>query len=243
MTYKISYNMAIELLKSYLEKIYKLDKHKGTSPIKLQQLYELNEELRKLVEQLKEDGHDTDLLIRRMKEELEPKYHYDKLVVNVDGAARGNNDTEVPNISGIAFIIHGDSQQLYRGAKFLGNEIALPHLRNEDLSKEPERAIATNNTAEYVALIEALEYMLENGLNAKEIEIFSDSRMVVTQVNMISTTKAPHLVRLRDCAQQLLDEFDNVTLVHVPREQNAAADELVNELLDKIEQEMDEQVV
>lgn len=243
MTYKINYNMAIELLKSYLEKIYALNKNKGTSPIKLQQLYELNEELRKLVEQLQEDGHNTDLIIRGIKEKLEQKYSYEKLVVYVDGAARGNNDPTIPNISGIAFAIFGDSQLLHKGAKYLGSEIELPYLRHEDLSKEPERALATNNTAEYVALIEALEYMLENGLNAKQIEILSDSRMVVTQINMISTTKAAHLIRLRDCAQQLLSEFENITLTHVSREHNALADSLVNELLDSYEQDSNEQVV
>jgi ribonuclease HI len=243
MNYKISYEMAIELLRSYLEKLYALDKNKGTSPIKLQQLYELNEELRELVEQLKEDGHNTDLIIRGIKEKLEQKYSYNKLVVYVDGAARGNNDPNIPNISGIAFAVFGDSQILHKGAKYLGSDIELPKLRHEDPAKLPMKALATNNTAEYVALIEALEYMLEHGLTAKHVEIFSDSRMVVTQVNMISTTKAPHLIRLRDCAQQLLDEFDNVTLTHVPREQNALADELVNELLDKIEAQGEQQVV
>lgn len=235
MSYQVSYDMAIEILTRYMEKIYALDKHRGTSPIKLQNLYELNEELRKLVEQLQADGHNTDLIIRGIKEKLEQKYEYDKLVVYVDGAARGNNDPHIPNISGIGYAIFGDSQLLYKGAKYLGSEIALPYLRQQDTSQPPDMSLATNNTAEYVALIEALEYMLEHGLNAKEIQIFSDSRMVVTQVNMISTTKAPHLIRLRDCAQQLLEEFDNVVLTHVPREQNALADELVNDLLDSRE--------
>jgi ribonuclease HI len=234
MNYKVSYNMAVELLKIYLEKIYQLDKYKG-NVIKLQQLYELNEELRKLIEQLKEDGHNTDLIVREIKEKLEPKYNYQRLVVNVDGAARGNNDTSRPNVSGISFVIYGDSQLLHKGAKYLGSSIQLPRLRHEDPKLELERADATNNTAEYVALIEALEYLLANGLNAKDIDIFSDSRMVVTQVNRISTTKAPHLIRLRDCALELLEEFDNINLIHVPREENAEADALVNELLDNME--------
>lgn len=226
--------MAIELLKSYLEKIYVLNKNRGTSPDKLQKMYELNEELRKLVKQLQEDGHNTDVIIREIKEKLEHKYDYHNIVVYVDGAARGNNNPDIPNISGVAFAIFGDSQLLYKGAKYLGSEIDLPKLRHEEPDKEIEKALATNNTVEYIALIEALEYMLENGLNAKQIEIFSDSRMVVTQVNMISTTKAPHLIRLRDCAQQLLEEFDNVVLTHVSREHNALADGLINELLDSM---------
>lgn len=241
--YKISYDMAIELLRSYLEKIYILNKHKGTSPIKLQQLYELNEELRKLVEQLQADGHNTDLIIRGIKEKLEPKYAYNKLVVYVDGAARGNNDRDIANISGIAYAIFGDSQLLYKGAKFLGSEINLPKLKNEDFAAAPKTCPATNNTTEYVALIEALEYLLEHGLNASHIEIISDSRMVVTQVNRVSATKAPHLIRLRDCAMQLLEEFDNVTLTHVERQYNALADSLVNELLDNIEQENERKAI
>lgn len=235
MNYKVSYNMAVELLKIYIEKIYQLEKFKGNI-IKLQQLYELNEELRKLVEQLKEDGHNPDLIIREIKEKLEPKYKYERLIVNVDGAARGNNDTSKPNVSGISFLIRGDSQLLHKGAKYLGSSIQLPRLRHEDPDKHIAESEATNNTAEYVALIEALEYLLENGLNAKQIDIFSDSRMVVTQVNRISTTKAPHLVRLRDCALELLEEFDNINLIHVPREENAEADALVNEMLDSIEE-------
>jgi ribonuclease HI len=234
MNYKVSYNMAVELLRVYMEKIYQLDKFKGNI-IKLQQLYELNEELRKLIEQLKEDGHDTDLLIREIKEKLEPKYNYQRLVVNVDGAARGNNDTTRPNVSGISYIVRGDSQLLHKGAKYLGSSIQLPRLQHEDPEKHIAEAEATNNTAEYVALIEALEYLLANGLNAKHIDVFSDSRMVVTQVNRISTTKAPHLIRLRDCALELLEEFDSINLIHVPREENAEADELVNELLDSME--------
>jgi len=235
MDYKISYDMAIELLRSYLEKIYLLDKHRGTSPIKVQQLYDLNSELRSLIQQLQEDGHNTDEIIRTLKEKLEKKYTYQKLNVYVDGAARGNNDPSIPNISGIGFVVIGDSQMLYKGSRYLGSEIILPHLRHQSPETPNEVAAATNNTAEYIALIEALEYLLANELTASQIEIFSDSTMVVQQVTMTSTTKAPHLIRLRCCAQQLLDEFDNIVLTHIPREYNTVADGLVNELLDQHE--------
>lgn len=243
MEYKISYNMAVELLRSYLEKMYRLEKHKGTAPIKAKHLCELEEGLGSLINQLKEDGYNTDELIRTLKEGLEQKYVYNKLIVNVDGAARGNNDVSIPNISGAGFIIYGDCQKLFKGARYLGSEIELPRLKHEDLTAPPVMTLATNNTAEYIALIEALEYMLEQGLTAKQIEIYSDSRMVVTQVNMIATTKAPHLICLRDCAQQLLSEFDNVTLTHVPREDNEEADRLVNELLDELEQNEGEKII
>lgn len=233
--------MALELIEKYLHKIYQLNKNKGTSPIKVQQLYELNEELRKLIEQLEADGHNTDLIVRKMKEKLEKQYSYDKLLVYVDGAARNNNDVNLPNASGIAFIIYGDSQLIHKEAKYLGSTVNLPRLRNEDLSEELVTVPATGNTVEYIALIEALEYLLANELNAKEIEVFSDSRMVVTQVNMEARTRATHLIRLRDCTQQLLEDFENMSLIRVPREQNTLADALVNEMLDEVELESQNQ--
>lgn len=234
MEYTISYEMATELIHRYLEKIYILNKHKGTSIVKVQQLYNLNKDLKKLVEQLADSGHNTDLMLRNIKEELEKKYLYEKLSVYIDGAARGNNDVDQPNQSAIGFAVFGDSQMLDEKAVYLGNEVTLPRLKNEASDMPAITTEATNNTAEYLALVEVLEHMLAHGLNANHIEIFSDSRMVVTQVNMISTTKAPHLVRLRDCVHQLLDEFDNITLTFIPREQNTYVDSLINGLLDEV---------
>lgn len=235
--YKITHEMAVELIHRYLEKIYILNKHKGTSAVKVQQLYSLNEDLKQLVKQLDNAGHDSNQIIRGIKEELEKKYLYDKLSVYIDGAARGNNNTEQANDSAIGFAVFGDSQLLEEKAVYLGSEVTLPRLKNEPSDNPAIKTSATNNTAEYLALIEVLEYMLKEGLNANHIEIFSDSRMVVTQVNMVSTTKAPHLIRLRDCAHQLLDEFDNISLTFIPREENAYVDALINKLLDEVEAE------
>ncbi|MDK2600515.1 ribonuclease HI family protein [Bacillus stercoris] len=237
MEYKINYNMAVELIRNYLEKIYKLNETKETSPVKIQHLYELNEELRKLVEQLKTDGHNVDLIIRKIKEEIEPKYRYDKLIVYIDGSARGNHDTSIPNESASGFIIFGDSQEIHREAKYLGSEINLPYLKGEDTSLPPAKSLATNNTAEYVALIEALEYMLRNDLTAKQIKIYTDSNAVCTQVNMNCSTKTAHLIRLRDCARELIEQFDNIKIVRIPREENNLADALVNEFLDNMKED------
>jgi ribonuclease HI len=235
MEYTISHEMAIELIHRYLEKIYILNKHKGTSIVKIQQLYNLNEDLRKLINQIDDSGYDTTKIIREIKEQLEKKYVYNKLSVYIDGAARGNNDTEQNNESAIGFAIFGDSQLLHEKSIYLGSKVKLPRLKNEPSNTTSTNAQATNNTVEYLALIEVLEYMMANGMNANHIEIFSDSRMVVTQINMISTTKAPHLVRLRDCAHQLLNEFDNITLTFIPREQNTYVDALINKCLDEAE--------
>lgn len=241
--YTITYEMAVELLHRYLEKIYILNKHKGKSVVKVQQLYDLNQDLKRLMAQLEADGHNAGLIVRSIKESLEKKYCYEKLSVYVDGAARGNNDRELANDSAVGFMIYGDSQVLTQQGTYLGAEVTLPRLKNEPSDMEPITAPATNNTCEYLALISALEYMLEQGLNANHIEIFSDSRMAVTQVNLISTTKAPHLIRLRDCVHELMDEFENITLTFIPREQNASVDALVNQILDEEEAKNERKII
>lgn len=229
--------MTLELLYRYLEKIYMLDKHKGKSSVKVQQLYTLNKDLKELVEQLKQNDHNTDVIIRNIKEQLEQRFRYDSIQVYVDGAARGNNDPSIPNISGIAFAIYGDSQKLYEAAVYLGSHASLPILRNEPSDLELPAIEATNNVAEYIALIHSIEYLVSQKLYANHIQIYSDSNIVVNQVNMTSTTRAEHLIRLRNCAQELIDEFENITLTHIPREQNDYVDGLVNQLLDEIEEQ------
>lgn len=242
MKYQISYKMAVELLHRYLEKIYALDRHKSTSVVKVQKMYDLNAELAELTSQLKNDGHKVDEIIREIKQSLETKYRYTNMEVYIDGAARGNDNVNVPNMSGLAFAVYGDSQLLYENAIYLGDKIALPKLRNEEATTVTDTVDVTNNVAEYYALVEALEYLVREGLTASHIAIYSDSNLVVNQVNMVNTTRVPHLIRLRNCALQLLDEFDNVTLTHIPREQNEYVDELVNKLLDQVQADKDKRM-
>lgn len=239
MIYKITFKMAVDLIQTYLERIYALDRHKGTSVVKVQRLYELNYELKGLAQQLHEQGHNVGEIIRGIKEALEKKYQYDKIDIFVDGAARGNDNPDKANVSGIGYAIYGDSQLLYQNAIYLGSKKQLPRLRNEPADIITEIVDITNNVAEYLALIEALEFVLQIGMNANHIEIFSDSTLVVNQVNMLNSTKAPHLIVLRNCAQELMDEFDNITISYIPREQNEYVDQLVNKVLDEHIQAVD----
>jgi ribonuclease HI len=239
--YQIDYRMAVELLHRYLEKIYALDKHKGTSVVKVQKMYDLNMGLQGLVEQIRRDGHDVEQMIRQIKQSLEKKYRYSTIYVYIDGAARGNDNVAIPNVSGLGFAVYGDSQLLYEHTVYVGDKTLLPRLRNEPSDLVTDVVDATNNVVEYLALNESLEYLLHEGLNANHIEIFSDSSLVVNQVNMVNTTRVSHLIRLRNCAQQLMDEFDNITLTHIPREENTYVDGLVNKLLDEVEAEKNKQ--
>jgi ribonuclease HI len=89
---------------------------------------------------------------------------------------------------------------------------------------------ATNNQAEYHALIRALEVAADFGFD--EVHVRGDSELIVKQVKGAWNTNDPELRELRVRARELLDRFDEWTLEHVPREINERADKLANEALD-----------
>ena len=129
-----------------------------------------------------------------------------KLVVNVDGGARGN-----PGPAAIGVVVSGTDGAV--------------------LSEFGDRiGIATNNVAEYRALLRGLELARE--LGAREVEIVNDSELVARQLTGAYKVKHPSMKPLHAEAIAKLRAFDRWQIRSVPRAQNARADELVNEALD-----------
>jgi ribonuclease HI len=129
-----------------------------------------------------------------------------KLVVNVDGGARGN-----PGPAAIAAVVTTpDGEILEERGERIGS--------------------ATNNVAEYRALLLGIERARE--LGADEVEIVGDSELVVRQVKGEYKVKDAGLKPLHQQAQQVLRDFDRWSIRHVRREDNEAADLLVNAALD-----------
>jgi len=89
---------------------------------------------------------------------------------------------------------------------------------------------ATNNQAEYEALLAVLEAAADFGFD--ELEIRGDSQLVEKQVKGAWDTNDPELREKRVRVRELLERFDDWSLTHVPREVNDRADELANEALD-----------
>ena len=88
---------------------------------------------------------------------------------------------------------------------------------------------ATNNQAEYRAIIAALEKAA--GLGARQVDIRSDSELVVRQLNRRYRVKKASLKPLYQQVNQLLSQFEDFTITHIPREQNTEADSLANAAL------------
>jgi probable phosphoglycerate mutase len=90
---------------------------------------------------------------------------------------------------------------------------------------------ATNNVAEYSALIEALK--LADARGARKVEILSDSELIVRQIQGSYRVKHPDLQPLYRQARQLIGGFASFQIRHVRRKDNKHADGLVNAALDE----------
>jgi len=105
-----------------------------------------------------------------------------------------------------------------------------------DASGKPVRRIAetvgrtTNNVAEYRAVVRAAEEALR--LGAARLTLLLDSQLLVRQLRGLYKVKAHHLRPHHEKALALLGQFESWDVRHVPREENAAADQLANEALD-----------
>lgn len=136
-----------------------------------------------------------------------------KLVVRTDGAARGN-----PGPAAVgAVLLDGDAP---------GGE------RRSPLATISEAlGIATNNVAEYVALVLALE--AAERLGAREVELRLDSQLIVEQLHGRYRVRHPGLMPLHREARERLSRFERWTVRYVPRAENAVADALANAALDR----------
>jgi ribonuclease HI len=82
-----------------------------------------------------------------------------------------------------------------------------------------------NNVAEYVALLEALQYAVTQ--KARKLHVYSDSQVVVRQMKGEYICRSPRLYSLNWICRKLASSFD-FSISHVPRELNAEANDLAN---------------
>jgi ribonuclease HI len=129
-----------------------------------------------------------------------------RLTVNVDGGARGN-----PGPAAIGVVVRDGSGEVLEE---LGERIGE----------------ATNNVAEYRALLKGIERAAAHG--GTELELVGDSELVVRQVEGRYKVKNAGMKELHAEVRKALQAFGSWSIRHVRRESNADADRLVNEALD-----------
>jgi ribonuclease HI len=124
------------------------------------------------------------------------------LEIYIDGASKGN-----PGPAGIGAIICQGDAVLKNISQFIGN--------------------ATNNIAEYTALIYALQEALI--LKAEALQINTDSELLCRQLRKEYKIKSPNIVGLYNQATHLISAFKEVKVQHIPREKNRGADKLATQ--------------
>lgn len=129
-----------------------------------------------------------------------------------DGGSRGN-----PGESACAFVVTSSGQEIFSQGKYLG--------------------IGTNNEAEYAGLLTSLTWVVQQDLSGvQKIEWFTDSQLMRSQVARLWKIKEPRLQQLVnqvwDMQAKLRAQQKELSIAYVPREENKAADLLVNQTLD-----------
>lgn len=132
--------------------------------------------------------------------------------IYTDGGSRGN-----PGPAAIGIVFYNESGEIIH---------------------EHKKAIgyATNNEAEYRAILEALKILSKSDWFEENIPIdcFLDSQLVVEQLNGRYKIKQPHIAEFVGGIKSIIQESDlKISFTHIPREKNKEADRLVNEALDE----------
>jgi probable phosphoglycerate mutase len=134
-----------------------------------------------------------------------------EVIAHIDGASRGN-----PGPAAFAVVMESsDGSKLAGFSGYIGR--------------------ATNNFAEYQALLAALEYALSN--HYLRVHVQTDSELLARQIEGVYKVKSPGLKPLHGRARQMIARLESFSIQHVPREQNHEADQLANQALEAAERE------
>jgi ribonuclease HI len=145
---------------------------------------------------------------RLWREDVAGNNPIETLQINVDGASRGNPG---PSAAGVA-LRDEEGTIIDAFGRPLGE--------------------CTNNVAEYRALVIALERAAEFG--AKRVEVFTDSQLMEKQMKGEYRVKNSGIIPLYEKARSLSGKFEDFRITHVKRAENAYADSLANEALDRL---------
>ncbi len=129
-----------------------------------------------------------------------------KYIIFTDGGARGNPG---PAATGI-IVRNTNNEIIMEDGEFLG--------------------VATNNDAEYSALVRAITTLKEKG--ATEIDCYLDSELVVKQLKGQYKVKNDRMLSAYNKIKELEKSFAKITYTHIPRSKNTEADAIVNRILD-----------
>ena len=154
---------------------------------------------------------DVEKAAQRAAEEIDEAMELSKVERDQRRRERAATEHAEREAAEAAVILNPDGHIVAKIGKFLGD--------------------STNNVAEYMGLILGLKRAKAMGI--KELDVFSDSELLVKQLAGEYQVKADHLRPLHDEATALLKGFTSIQVRHIPREENAAADAMSNRAIDE----------
>jgi len=134
--------------------------------------------------------------------------------IYTDGGSRGN-----PGPAAAGFVIQGPDIHRVAHGEYIG--------------------VATNNVAEYSALLFALKHLrqdLGERASSAVVQVYSDSELVVRQMKGEYKIKKDELRKIATQIREVIMSFGDINFVHIPREKNTEADDMVNKALDEREE-------
>jgi ribonuclease HI len=137
-------------------------------------------------------------------------WHTTKMIAYVDGGARGH-----PGSAGIGIVIEHPTGRRVEISQCIGG--------------------CDNNYAEYAALLVALEYAV--ACDSPVLQVYSDSEVVVRQVSGAYTCQSPVLLDIYKACKALIASFQQFAITHIRRENNAHADRLAKQAIDRATRE------
>jgi len=144
----------------------------------------------------------------------------ERVTIYFDGACEPTNPK---GIASYGFVVYDkDGNSLFEG---------------KGIFDTPFSENSTNNTAEYTGIIKALSWIIENGLNDRDIIVKGDSQLAIRQLNGFYSVKSPKLIPLFRKTQKIIKEIKKTNTIHfkwIPREKNEVADYLSHEAYEEL---------
>jgi ribonuclease HI len=146
------------------------------------------------------------------------------IVLTCDGGSRQN-----PGPAASGFVIYKVTEKIYEPDTLLDPiKIGEPAIAGGKYL-----GIATNNQAEWKAVIFGLEEILNSFGGDSEVQVFLDSELVIRQISGQYKVKHPDLIPLHQKVKALMREFKSISFAHIYRKFNKEADAMVNKILDE----------
>ena len=149
-----------------------------------------------------------------------------EIIIHTDGSCKNSHNEQLESYGSWGYIIKDlKGNKIKENCERLDSEVEIGG----------ESVHVSNNIAEYLAAVHALQWALDNGYEHAEITLYTDSLLMVKQINRTSRTTSPHLLILRNRIDAFIAKAQKVKIVYVPREKNTNAHDVAEKAYERVD--------